>query len=257
MPTAQDALEGRTQPVAFMSRKLTEGQRKWVPREQETYTILLALMKWETCIGLQPVLVLTDHKTIQSWTKEILDVPSGPVGRRGRWHEYLSRYDLTVEYIPGKDNVVADCLSRWAYPASVAQRDISMHGNAKDDEEMVDLIRHEKAEERTCFEASRTSESSPLSFCWISLKDPPLHSNAWLCGREGRPVALAERFTAECQLAHVDPSDDSDSTDSDANVRPVRFEFKRKQNQTQPAATGSPDQGPPPQPIKSVGRRNN
>ena len=28
MPTAQDALEGRTQPVAFMSRKLTEGQRK-------------------------------------------------------------------------------------------------------------------------------------------------------------------------------------------------------------------------------------
>ena len=46
MPTAQDALEGRTQPVAFMSRKLTEGQRKWVPREQDTYAILLALMKW-------------------------------------------------------------------------------------------------------------------------------------------------------------------------------------------------------------------
>ena len=45
MPTAVDALEGRTHPVAFMSRKLTEGKRKWVPREQETYAILLALIK--------------------------------------------------------------------------------------------------------------------------------------------------------------------------------------------------------------------
>ena len=58
VPTAQDAIEGRTVPVAFMSRKITSSQRNWAPREHETYAIILALQKWETWIGMQPVLVL-------------------------------------------------------------------------------------------------------------------------------------------------------------------------------------------------------
>ena len=46
-PTAQDVLDKKTFPVAFMSRKLAPGQRKWVPWELETYAIILALQKWE------------------------------------------------------------------------------------------------------------------------------------------------------------------------------------------------------------------
>ena len=45
-PTAQDVLEKKTVPVAFMSRKLAPGQMKWVRRELETYAIILALQKW-------------------------------------------------------------------------------------------------------------------------------------------------------------------------------------------------------------------
>jgi hypothetical protein len=86
-PTAEDVLNKKTVPVAFMSRKLTKGQRNWVPREQETYAIILALQKWESCIGNQPVLVLTDHKSLEAWAKEVLDTPSGPLGRRSRWHQ--------------------------------------------------------------------------------------------------------------------------------------------------------------------------
>ena len=65
-PTPDDVQAKRTVPVAFMSRKLTGSQRNWVPREQETYAIILALQKWESSIGLQPVLVLTDHQTLES-----------------------------------------------------------------------------------------------------------------------------------------------------------------------------------------------
>jgi len=67
MPTPDDVRKTKTVPVAFMSRKLTTGQRNWVPREQETYAIILALEKWQSWIGLQPVLVLTDHKAIERW----------------------------------------------------------------------------------------------------------------------------------------------------------------------------------------------
>ena len=46
-----------------------------MPWDQETYVIFLALQKWESFIGLQPVLVLTDHQAIDSWMREILDPP--------------------------------------------------------------------------------------------------------------------------------------------------------------------------------------
>ena len=71
-PTKEDVLNRKTVPVAFMSRKLTGSQRNWVPREQETYAIVLALLKWQSWIGFQEVLVLTIKHlkvgTMSTWT---------------------------------------------------------------------------------------------------------------------------------------------------------------------------------------------
>ena len=55
-----------------------------------------------------------------------------------------------MEYIKREDNVAADALSRWSYPASQGFRDISIHGNAEGDEEMNALIEQEKKETREC-----------------------------------------------------------------------------------------------------------
>ena len=107
-------------PTSFQSLKET-------PREQETYATILALMNSKNVIGLQPVKVFTDHKTLQEWVKETLDTPGGPVGRRSRWYEILSKFDLEVEYMPFNTNMVAYALRRWAYPASQAARDVTEH----------------------------------------------------------------------------------------------------------------------------------
>ena len=48
MPTPEDVQQKKTVPVAILSRKLTSSQRNWVPWEQDTYALVLALMKWET-----------------------------------------------------------------------------------------------------------------------------------------------------------------------------------------------------------------
>ena len=150
MPTTEDVREKRTVPVAFLSRKLGGSQRNWVPRELETYAIILALQKWESWIGLQPILVLTDQKALESWAKEVLDPPSGPIGRRLRWHQILSKHDLSVGYIPGSENTVCDILSRWAYPASIAAKQVSRHGTEQEREQMKEIIRQEREEERQC-----------------------------------------------------------------------------------------------------------
>ena len=151
MPTVQDAFSGKTTPVAFMSRKLSTSQeRTWDIRDKETYAVVAALEKWSSWIGLQPVLILTDHKSLDSWYHEISQDPMGPSGRRARWHQKLSRFKLEVVYIKGKDNTVADALSRWAYPASQYVTDVSWHGSANDHEEMQLILAQEKSEEKVC-----------------------------------------------------------------------------------------------------------
>ena len=63
----QPRADGSSRPVGFWSKKLTPGQRKgWSPREKETYAVVEALKKWAGSIGLQPVVVLTDHQALQS-----------------------------------------------------------------------------------------------------------------------------------------------------------------------------------------------
>jgi len=58
----------------------------------------------------------------------------------------LSLFNLDVLYIPGKDNVVADAMSRYAYPANRAWDDVSIHGSLKDTLDMEKVLEEEQAE---------------------------------------------------------------------------------------------------------------
>ena len=61
----------------------------------------------------------------------------------------MSKFDIKVQYLPGKENVVADAMSRYAYPAGKALQDCTWHGSAQDHEEMREIIRQELEEEKT------------------------------------------------------------------------------------------------------------
>jgi reverse transcriptase-like protein len=56
-----------------------------------------------------PVIVKSDHKNLRTFmtTKELN-------GRQARWAEELSGFDFKIEHIKGKENKVADALSRRA-----------------------------------------------------------------------------------------------------------------------------------------------
>ena len=118
--------------------------RTWTAREKETYAIFCALRKWSGHIGLQPIVVCTDHRSLQSWHKEHVDLPAGPAARRAQRHETPAKFDLNVVYVPGEDNTVADCFSRWAYQAGKAGMDISMHGDAEETAEAKRIIQAER-----------------------------------------------------------------------------------------------------------------
>ena len=125
---------GRDMPVAFFSRKLqgsrqgdkVSGQMGWTVREKDTYVLVRCLSKFQFSIGFNEVVVRTDHKNIVKFYKEDLCTISGPLGRQGSRHEFLSRFNRLTEYIPGDDNVDDETLSRWAYPAGAKQDTNSM-----------------------------------------------------------------------------------------------------------------------------------
>ena len=113
-------------------------------QEKETYALVSCLLKFKSCISGRKVTVFTDHKSPQSWYKEDLCTMAGPLGRRGSWHEFFSRYNIVVVYKPGKDNDVADGMSRRAYPAGLAD-DTKFHGSDADVQGYEDWEVQEKA----------------------------------------------------------------------------------------------------------------
>ena len=119
--------DGSHVPVAFWSRILAEGQRgTWTAREKETYAIVCALRKWSGHIGLQPVVVCTDHQSLQSWHKEHV-APSrdrrqgGPDGMRrspsSTSASYTSRGRTTLWQIASVDGPTPRARLGRTYPA--------------------------------------------------------------------------------------------------------------------------------------------
>ena len=99
-----------------------------------------------------------------------------------------------MQYIPGKENVVADALSRWAYPASKAFADTSVHGSEQDDLEMQALIAQEREEEKTC----RVIHLKD----WVKVQEPPLNPIAVeVVTRSGRGIRPSE-YVPEHKAEH-------------------------------------------------------
>ena len=166
--------EGRERPVAFFSRKLVgapgKGQRLWSVREKETYAIVSALMKFRSWVASTKVSVVveTDHQSIQHWWKEDLGAMSGPVGRRGRWHEFLSGFQLEVIYVRGAGHVVADALSRWAYGAVDDPGDLTFDGSMED---MLQVQKWEEEERKLDFAAASDLLASPIKMLTIDMPE--------------------------------------------------------------------------------------
>ena len=139
--------DGAYRPVASYIRKLQGeragttkdgfvrikhiGQYGWTPREKETYGTISCLLKFQTWMTSLEITVQTDHSAIVEWYKEDLCTIPGSLGRQGRLHEFLGRFNLMIEYTPGPENHVGDAISRSASPAGTAQH-TNFHGNDQD-----------------------------------------------------------------------------------------------------------------------------
>ena len=94
-------------PIAYISKKFTQAQRKWSPMEQECYAFICALDKWHNYLSGIKFTWETDHKALTQ-----LNQKAQLNKRCERWRLKILEYDFTVKYIPGLTNSMPDYLSR-------------------------------------------------------------------------------------------------------------------------------------------------
>ncbi|XP_030745261.1 uncharacterized protein K02A2.6-like [Sitophilus oryzae] len=97
-------------PVAFGSRALTDSETRFSQIEKEMNAILYSCQKYHSYIYGRKVKILTDHKPLVSIMKKGVADVSSP--RLQRIKVKLLKYDIDVQYLPGKDMLIADLLSR-------------------------------------------------------------------------------------------------------------------------------------------------
>ena len=109
--------------VAYGSRQLKNHEQNYTTHDMELVAVVFALNIWRHYLYGEEFEVYSDHKSLKYiFTQWDL------IMRKRRWMEFLEDYNLTLHYHPGKENVVADALSRKSREAlaSIASREWRM-----------------------------------------------------------------------------------------------------------------------------------
>ena len=99
--------DGKIHPVAYFSKALNPNQIKWSVYNKEAYTMVSAVQHWYVYLYGNKFILNSDHNPLT-----FLQHKKDPKGKIGRWIAELEGFDFKVEYIPGRNNVKADALSR-------------------------------------------------------------------------------------------------------------------------------------------------
>lgn len=97
------------QPLAFFSRKLSPSQVNYSPYDRELLAIYEAIKYFRHMLEARHFIVYTDHKPI---TFAFHERRRNCSPRQYRHLDFISQFTTDIRHISGKNNIVADALSR-------------------------------------------------------------------------------------------------------------------------------------------------
>ena len=105
---AQRDHHGRWRPIAFFSRRLHPAETKYSPFDRELLGVYLAIRHFRHFLEGRPFTIFSDAKGLSTAISSSTD--KSP--RQTRHLSYISEFSTDIRYLAGRDNVVADALSR-------------------------------------------------------------------------------------------------------------------------------------------------
>ena len=89
--------QGIERPIVYLSKQLSQTQRRWATIEKEAYAVVYALKQLRPYLWGAKYRTMTDHKPLTSlFTKDMNNT------KIQRWSVLLSEYNCRVEYHKGK-----------------------------------------------------------------------------------------------------------------------------------------------------------
>ena len=94
-------------PIAYFSEKLGGAQLNYSVYDKELYALVRALETWQHYLWPKEFVIHSDHEALK-----YLKGQAKLNRRHAKWVEFIETFPYIVKYKKGKDNVVADALSR-------------------------------------------------------------------------------------------------------------------------------------------------
>jgi hypothetical protein len=99
--------KGQFKAIAYCSRTLSTAERRWPPVQVELAAIIYALREFKGFIYMSEIELHSDHKPLSFLMKKAESAPN-----LARWLIELQNYNVKIVHINGKENSLADALSR-------------------------------------------------------------------------------------------------------------------------------------------------
>ncbi|WMV18274.1 hypothetical protein MTR67_011659 [Solanum verrucosum] len=94
-------------PTAYFSEKLKDPTLNYSTYDQELFALVRALGNWKHYLWPKEFVIRTDHESLKHIRAQ------GKLNKRhAKWIEILETFPYVIQYKKGKENVVADALSR-------------------------------------------------------------------------------------------------------------------------------------------------
>uniref|UniRef100_A0A3Q7EA20 Reverse transcriptase/retrotransposon-derived protein RNase H-like domain-containing protein n=1 Tax=Solanum lycopersicum TaxID=4081 RepID=A0A3Q7EA20_SOLLC len=100
-------LSQKGHPIAYFSQQLSSRMQKVSTYHREMFAITQAVSKWRQYLLGRKFTIITDQQSLRSLTNQTIQTPE-----QQKWLTKLVGFDFHIVYRPGKQNAVADALSR-------------------------------------------------------------------------------------------------------------------------------------------------
>lgn len=153
--SVQQLVDGNWQPLGFFSRKLSPAEQGYSAYDRELLAAFASVKHFRHLLEGRQFAIFTDHKPLIHAFDQKLDKASP---RQARQLDYLGQFTTDIRHISGKDNVVADFLSRMDEIAAI---DYTLLGREQREEDLP-------ADNSLEWKQIRMSGVEPPIFCDIS-----------------------------------------------------------------------------------------
>ena len=109
---------GTQRPIAYGSRTLNEHEKRYGQIDKEALAIMFGLKRFHLYLYCRHFTILTDHKPLKRIFGPRTAIPPLAAIRLEQWAIIPPAFNYSIKFVPSKQNVVADALSRLPLPST-------------------------------------------------------------------------------------------------------------------------------------------